>query len=270
MLKFTRPDCRRKGRVDSWHYVTMPRGSQTRVPVEAQPRVRRGYFECRYGQLHVHNTMPPGGGFEEGTPLVCLHDASGSGRVFTRFLVLAGRDRSVYAPDLPGFGESDAPTAQATIADYAAAIEDFLDSLRLRQVALLGLRVGALLATELALARPAHVSRVVMVSAPLQTEAERQAARASAAPQPADPFRPPEWQRWAVEAAAQYPLRERLARLSQRLLVLRPHDDLWEATARVRDAQPTARLVELTESATELFASAPHRAADAVREFLRG
>jgi pimeloyl-ACP methyl ester carboxylesterase len=249
---------------------TMPRGSQTRLPTEAQPRVRRGYFECRYGQLHVHNTMPPGGGFEEGTPLVCLHDASGSGRVFTRFLVLAGRDRSVYAPDLPGFGESDAPGAHPTIADYAGAIEDFLDSMRLRHVALLGLRVGALLATELALARPAHISRVVMVSVPLQTEAERQAARVQAASTPTDPFRPPEWQRWAIDAAAQYPLRERLTRLSQRLLVLRPHDDLWEATARVRDAVPAARLVELTESATELFVAAPQRVADPVREFLRG
>jgi pimeloyl-ACP methyl ester carboxylesterase len=249
----------------------MPRGTQTRLPVETQPRVRRGYFEYRYGQLHVHNAMPPGGGFEEGTPLVCLHDLSGSGRVFTRFLALTAQDRSVYAPDLPGFGESDAPTARPAIADYAAALGDFLDSMRLRQVALLGLRTGALLATELAIERPAQVSRVIMVSVPLLTDAERQALRSQPAVPPAADaaYRPPEWQRWMADAAAQYPLRERLARLSQRLLVLRPRDDLWEPTARVRDALPAARLLELEQPAAELFASAPQRVAEAVREFLR-
>ena len=93
----------------------MPRGTPTQLPVPAA-RARRGYFECRYGQLHVHHAMPRGGGFEEGTPLLCLHDLPGSGRVFTRLLPLAGEDRSVYAPDLPGFGESDGPTVRPTMA----------------------------------------------------------------------------------------------------------------------------------------------------------
>jgi pimeloyl-ACP methyl ester carboxylesterase len=246
------------------------KGTHTRLPVETQPRVRRGYFECRYGQLHVHNAMPPGGGFEEGTPLVCLHDFGGSGRVFTRFLALAGQDRSVYAPDLPGFGESDPPGVGATIADYAAALGDFFDSMRLRQVSLLGLRMGTLLVTELGLTRPAQVSRMIMVSVPLLTEAERQAGGSQApAPPAADAaWRPPEWQRWAAEAAGHYPLRERLTRLGQRLLVLRPRDDLWEATARVREALPAARLIELEQAAGELFLSAPQPVAEAVREFL--
>ena len=117
----------------SWHYVAHAQADQTRVPPAASVRVRRGYFECRYGQLHVHNAMPPGGGFEEGLPLLCVHDFAGSGRVFAPFWPLAGHDRSVYAPDLPGFGESDAPDGRSAIADYAAALGDFVDSLRLRQ-----------------------------------------------------------------------------------------------------------------------------------------
>jgi pimeloyl-ACP methyl ester carboxylesterase len=249
--------------------LPMPRPTPTRLPVEAPARVRRGYFECRYGQLHVHNAMPPGGGFEEGMALLCVHDLAGSGRTFTRFLALAGQDRSVYAPDLPGFGESDGPASRPAVADYAAALGDFLDSLRLRQVAVLGLRAGALLATELAIQRPTQVSRVVMVSLPLLTESERQAARAQAATPAADSaVRPPEPLKWALEAAAQYPLRERLARLTQRLLVLRPRDDLWEATARVREVLSAARLAELEQPASEVFGSAPQRAAEAVREFL--
>ena len=37
--------------------------SRANRDVGTQPRVRRAYFECRYGQLHVHNVMPSGGGF---------------------------------------------------------------------------------------------------------------------------------------------------------------------------------------------------------------
>jgi pimeloyl-ACP methyl ester carboxylesterase len=239
----------------------------TQLPTPAA-RARRGYFECRYGQLHVHHAMPRGGGFEEGTPLLCLHDLPGSGRVFTRLLPLAGEDRSVYAPDLPGFGESDGPNARLTMADYAAALGDFLDSMRLRTLAVLGLRGGAVLATELALTRPTQVSRLILMSVPLLTEAERQAAR-SQTPAPADSAFAGEAARWVLEAAAQYPLRERLARVAQRLLVLRPHDELYEATGRVREVLPAARLAELPQNATEVLAHAPQRVAEAAREFLR-
>ena len=249
----------------------MRRETLTPLP-PAEARVRRGYFECRYGQLHVHNSIPPGGGFEEATPLLCLHDWPGSGRVFARFLVLAGRDRSAYAPDLPGFGESDPPGPVPAIADYAAAIGDFLEGMQLRQVDVLGQRAGALIATELAVTRPEQIGRMVMVSAPLLSEAERQAAGQGVAPAAGaeGALRPPDWQRWAMQAAAQYPLRERLGRLTQRLLVLRPRDELWEATGRVREALPGARLLDLEVPGAELFASSAARVAEAVREFLRG
>src|SRR4051812_36049847 len=141
----------------------MPKGPVSPRPRETEPRVRRGYFECRYGQLHVHNAIPPGGGFEEGTPLLCLHNTTGSGRTFERFLSLAGRDRSVYAPDTPGFGESDPPPSRPTISDYAATLGDFLDTMRFRQIDVLGHQAGSLIATELAIARPKQVRRVLMV-----------------------------------------------------------------------------------------------------------
>jgi pimeloyl-ACP methyl ester carboxylesterase len=217
--------------------------------------------------------MPPGGGFEEGTPLLCLHDLTGSAHIFSRFMTLAGHDRSVYAPDLPGFGESDGPQLRPAIGDYAAALGDFLDSLRLRQVAVLALRSGALLAIELAIARPSQVTRLIMASVPILTEQERQAARtqpASASSVALDgAWRPADWARWPLEAAAQYPVRERLPRLTQRLLVLRTRDDLWEPTGRVREAVPAARLVDLEQPASELLAIAPERIVDSVREFLR-
>jgi pimeloyl-ACP methyl ester carboxylesterase len=248
----------------------MPKTNQIRIPADAPARVRRGYFECRYGQLHVHNAMPPGGGFEEGTALLCVHDLTGSGRLFTRLMTLTGRERTVYAPDLPGFGESDPPPARPSVAEYAAALGDFIDSMRLRQVALLGVRFGALVAAELAATRTAQVSRVAMVSVPLLTDGERQSLRDTPLPAvAAAEFRSADWQRWAVEAAALYPLRERLARLGQPLMVLRPRDEFYAAGARVREALPAARVNDLGENVSELFVATPQRVADALREFLR-
>jgi pimeloyl-ACP methyl ester carboxylesterase len=190
--------------------------------------------------------MPPGGGFEEGTALMCLHGAAGSGRTFRAFLPLLGRDRSVYAPDVPGCGESDGPAQPVATAEYAAALADFIDTMRLRTVDLLGQGAGAVLATELALTRAPQVRRVVLVSVPLGAPA-------------AGDF-----------GAAAYPWRERLARVRQPLLVLRPRDASWDAGARVRETLPAARVVDLPEQGADLFQSAPGVVAEAVRPFLRG
>ena len=52
----------------------------------ATVNVRRSYADCRYGQLHVATAYPSGGGFDERTPLICLHHAGGSHRVFSALL----------------------------------------------------------------------------------------------------------------------------------------------------------------------------------------
>jgi len=232
--------------------MSRPAGKPQRVE---EPRVRRGYFECRYGQLHVHNAIPPGGGFEEGTALICLHGAQGTGRTFRAFLALVGRDRSVYAPDLPGYGESDGPSQAISPSEYAAAIGDFLDTMRLRQVDLLAHGAASVLATELAVTRPQQLRRIVLVSVPLAP----QGSPGGSAPPGG-----------LARAASGYALRERLGRISQPLLVLRPRDEWWDATARVREAQPAVRLVDLPDHGADLFQSAPGAVVDAVGAFLRG
>jgi pimeloyl-ACP methyl ester carboxylesterase len=127
-------------------------------------RSRRAYFDCRFGQLHVRTAFPTTGGFDEGITLVCLHAREGSSRSFAQFLPEIAADRSVYAPDLPGFGESDAaPTLDH--AEAARAVGDLVMDLRLRQIDLLGVRFGAAVALDLACARPDLVRRLVLVGA---------------------------------------------------------------------------------------------------------
>jgi len=125
-------------------------------------RTRRAYFDCRFGQLHVRTAFPTTGGFDEQATLFCLHPIEGSSRTFSRFLTELAELRSVYAPDLPGYGESDS-SPMRSIEDAATAISDLANDLRLRQIDLLGIQYGAEVALELASARPELVRRLVLV-----------------------------------------------------------------------------------------------------------
>lgn len=125
-------------------------------------RLRRMYIDCRYGQLHVTASYPASGGFDEASPLVFLHAEGGTGADFNACATLLGNDRSVYSPDLPGSGASDAPKDGMPVAGLALAAVDLIDQLRLRRVDLLGCGRGALVAFELAAARPQEVRRLIV------------------------------------------------------------------------------------------------------------
>jgi len=134
------------------------------VPV-SPVRTRRAYFDCRYGQLHVRTAFPTTGGFDEGVTLFCLHSNSAASGAFSHFLPQIASDRSVYAPDLPGCGESDASPGKS-IAEAAQAVADLAADLRLRQIDVLGFRLGAGVALQLATVRPDLVRRLVLIGAP--------------------------------------------------------------------------------------------------------
>jgi pimeloyl-ACP methyl ester carboxylesterase len=127
--------------------------------VSADARLRRAYFDCRYGQLHVHQAIPPGGGFDEAAPLLCIPGRAGIGRFFQPLLGPLGADRSIYAPDLPGFGESDSAGAAAGPDQYALALTDLLDSLRQRQVDVLAHAEGVETALAMERLRPRALLR---------------------------------------------------------------------------------------------------------------
>lgn len=214
----------------------------------ASPRLRRAYFECRYGQLHVHNAIPSGGGFDEQTTLICLHASSTTGRSFLELSKVLGRTRSVYSPDTPGCGESDGPPKALNIVGYAEAIGDFLDSMRFRQVDLLGAHSGAAVAAELAIARPKVVRKVVMIGAPVLDETERKSYRDLSPPEGLPPGAV-----WARAAVIDWKAEARLPLLKQPLLVLRPKDNFWEGGGRVTKYVPGAKVVDMTDQDKRLL-----------------
>jgi len=192
-------------------------------------RTRRAYFDCRFGQLHVRTAFPATGGFDEQVTLFCLHSGEGSSRIFQRFLAEIADERSVYAPDLPGCGESDSP-AQRSSADAAASISDLANDLRLRQIDVLGYRHGAEVAVELSVARPELVRRLVLVGIP--------------------------------------PL-EGMAVVKHRSLVLRNGIEPPGAMQRAKGLLPNAQFVDAGEHAEDLFDAAPKVLAKQIAEFLK-
>jgi pimeloyl-ACP methyl ester carboxylesterase len=227
------------------------------------PRLRRAYFECRHGQLHVHNAIPSGGGFDELTTLICLHASSTTGRSFLELSRLLGTTRSIYSPDTPGCGESDAPPGPTSIKGYAEAIGDFLDSMRFRQVDLLGAHAGAAVAAELAIARPKQVRRVVMIGAPALDAEARRSHRDLSAPEEA-----PRGAQWARAAVVDWDGDARLPLVKQPLLVLRPRDNFWEAGGRVTRLVPGARVVDLPDQDRHVLEKAPELVVRHVSPFL--
>jgi pimeloyl-ACP methyl ester carboxylesterase len=144
------------------------------------PRLRRAYHDCRYGQLHLHNAIPGGGGFDELTAVLCVHGSAETGRVFAPLLQSLGYERSVYAPDLPGCGETDpAPGVTATEAGVNM-LTDFLDSMRIRSFDLVARGDGQVIAQQLAQARGAAVRRSILL-APDEADAPDLAVRLLAA-----------------------------------------------------------------------------------------
>jgi pimeloyl-ACP methyl ester carboxylesterase len=72
----------------------------------------------------------------------------------------------VYAPDLPGQGQSDpAPDVDSVVAS-ALVVEDFIDSMRIRGFDLVAHTEGCAVARRLIAAHPQAVRRVVLINDP--------------------------------------------------------------------------------------------------------
>ncbi len=196
-------------------------------------RTRRAYFDCKFGQLHVRTAFPATGGFDEQVTLFCLHPSEGTSRTFQRFLPEIADQRSAYAPDLPGFGESDptSPGANLSIADAVHAVSDLANDLRLRRIDILGVGFGAAVTLELAAARADLVRRLVLLRVP-----------------PMD----------------------RIPVVKQESLVLRMKLGAADDTHWSKGVLPNARFVELHEYAADLFDAAPSTLAKQIKAFLDG
>ncbi len=129
--------------------------------------VRKGYVDGPYGQIHYREAGA-------GPALLLLHQSPSSSVMYLQALQpLADSGLRVIAPDTPGFGLSDVPPEVPEICDYARALMAVVDGLELESVVVLGHHTGASIATEMAIADPDRVRRIILNGPAVLSEQER-------------------------------------------------------------------------------------------------
>lgn len=268
---------------------------------ERPAEVSRHFVDLGDMQMHFRRAGMQG----ENTPLVLFHQSPSSSMVFVEYMAEMGADRLVYAPDTPGFGNSDLPAEAPLIEDYATAMLAFLDANNLAQVDLLGYHTGAAIAIELAGRYPKRVRKLIIVGLPAFTLEEYTAFEEQPWPQPFDAegeavaasWRstrnwwlkaghteaatrrsfdqkiangPTAW--WGARAALRYRTREALAKVEAEVLFVRPRDDLWESSLRALPELEAleAERIDLPQFGFGLFEVAPEEIAGITRDFLDG
>lgn len=143
-------------------------------------KAKRGYVDTRYGQTHFYSFEPASGPGKK-TPIAFFHQNPKSAYEYEPLTSELGKDRVVLAFDTPGYGMSDRPASAPSMSDIAGSMADALAALgygkggRNGQVDVFGFHTGTYIASELAIARPDVVRRVVLSGVPYYSAAQRQA-----------------------------------------------------------------------------------------------
>lgn len=99
----------------------------------------------------------------EGPPLVYWHGAGGMTPEDPLFAILAGTHR-VYAPYLPGYGETDDCPELRDMLDYTLLGWDIVAALGLDDPLLVGHSMGGMIAAEMAAVAPNDVTRLALIA----------------------------------------------------------------------------------------------------------
>lgn len=259
--------------------------------------VRKAYVDGPYGQIHVRLTDPVPGA----SPLVCLHATAYSSQSFLPLMQAMAGHRQVIAIDAPGYGESDAPGQPIDMAAYADATLAAIGQLTRAPVAVLGYHTGAYVATEMVIARPDLINRLVLIGIPyfqaldfdfwksklaarhlladdLGQFAERWAyfvthrhacvtlARGFANFVDELKAWPDGW--WAHDAMFAYDSDTRLPMVGQPVLILNPDGHLAPASRAAAGLLPNAMVQEMPDLSGPVLESAPRELAAAIAAWL--
>ena len=100
-------------------------------------------------------------------PVFLLHGLGASSYSWRHILPLLGREYTVYAPDLPGFGRSDAPeNFPFSPEGLSAFLQALMDRLKIPRADLIGNSMGGVVALHAALHSPERVGKLVLLGTP--------------------------------------------------------------------------------------------------------
>jgi pimeloyl-ACP methyl ester carboxylesterase len=123
----------------------------------------------RGGVVHWEEWLPKGN--NEGAdradrrPIVLLHGLADTCRTWNHLAPVLGRDRRVYALDLPGHGDSSRYDSSYDVHWYGELIAEWIRSLDIPDFDLMGHSLGGGIAMRVLMEKPARVHRLVLVAA---------------------------------------------------------------------------------------------------------
>ncbi|KRG12174.1 alpha/beta fold hydrolase [Lederbergia galactosidilytica] len=104
---------------------------------------------------------------ESGSPVILLHGAGvDSAKIsWSEVIGFLSKKHRVFAPDLPGYGESDKPNVEYSLSFYIDILKQIMDSLHLEKANLIGLSLGGGISLGFTLEHSARVEKLVLVGA---------------------------------------------------------------------------------------------------------
>lgn len=218
---------------------------------------------------------------------VLLHGIGVSHRYLARLHLELSKEADVYTFDLPGFGKASRPQHQLQVEDFAAFVGAVLTEAGVSRYVVVGHSMGTQFAVELALREPSRVAGAVLMGPVVDTPRKTVTKQALALTRDAlfsesltsnalvfgDYFRAgPRWYLTELPVMMAYPMEERLAAVSQPVLVLRGAKDPvarrpWcERLARVA---PHGSMAEVPGQGHVVQHTAPDAAAEIITGWVR-
>jgi pimeloyl-ACP methyl ester carboxylesterase len=266
----------------------------------ASASIRRAFADLSVGQVHYASC-----GDADAPAVLLLHQTPRSWLEYAAVLPRLGERCHAIAMDTVGFGDSAAAPGPASIEAWADVAVELLDALAIERVALVGHHTGGVIGVELAARLGARVRGLVLSSTPFTDAAFR---RERAGRPPIDAVAPSDdgshlaalWRRRQAfyppgrpelleafvrdalkasgdvegghRAVAAYRMEERIARVTQPVLIIRASDDPFAAphAAELEARLPQARRVDIEGGMVPLPDQLPEAFSRAVLEFLDG
>ena len=99
-----------------------------------------------------------------GPPLVLLHGVGDNALIWRWVLPALARTHQVYAPDLPGSGDSGKPASDYSPAFFTRFLGTFFDALEIESATIIGNSLGGLVGLRLSLSEPQRVTSLGLVA----------------------------------------------------------------------------------------------------------
>ncbi|WP_157117853.1 alpha/beta fold hydrolase [Oceanicoccus sagamiensis] len=119
--------------------------------------IRRGYIDTRIGQIHYREA-----GNSDLPSLVMFHQVPSTSAMYEVLMERLANQFHIIAPDMPGFGGSDALNEAVTIKAYADILHEALLALGIHQCLVFGHHTGASVAVQLEYDFPGFASKIAL------------------------------------------------------------------------------------------------------------